>query len=159
MLKELFWIIAFTFIPALELRASIPYGIFRTDLHWTIVFLVAVLANAFLGVLLYFLLDKVIHLFFFIPWFQKMYHKIVERSQKKIHAAVEKWGFWGFVIFIGIPLPGSGTYTAAVGAYALGMGYKRFILANFLGVLIAGIIVTILCLAGGSGFEIFIKKI
>ena len=107
MLKELFWIIAFTFIPALELRASIPYGIFRTDLHWTIVFLVAVLANAFLGVLLYFLLDKVIHLFFFIPWFQKMYHKIVERSQKKIHAAVEKWGFWGFVIFIGIPLPRS----------------------------------------------------
>ena len=84
MIKEILELIGITLIPGLELRASIPYGILQTELHWFTIFFICVIVNIILGVIIYFLLDKVVHLFFFWKWFHKLYHKIVERSQKKI---------------------------------------------------------------------------
>jgi len=60
-------------------------------------------------------------------------------------------------LFIGIPLPGSGVYTGALGAYVLGFGYKRFIIASTIGVLIAGIIVTAIMLTGSELFHFLVK--
>ena len=88
-----------------------------------------------------------------------MYNKYVEKTQKKIHKYVEKYGTLGVAIFIGIPLPGSGVYSGAIGSYVLGLSYKKFILAAILGVLIAGIIVTIVTLIGGNGLAVFIKPV
>ncbi|GAH86941.1 unnamed protein product, partial [marine sediment metagenome] len=67
---------------------------------------------------------------------------------RKIEPYVRKYGTFGVSLFIGLPLPGSGSYTGALGAYLLGLGYKKFVIANIIGVVIAGIIVTILTLAG-----------
>ena len=58
MLTEILWLIAITLLPFLELRASIPYGILSTDLSWPVVFLVCVVANAILGPVVYFFIDK-----------------------------------------------------------------------------------------------------
>ncbi|MFH1830463.1 MAG: small multi-drug export protein, partial [Pseudomonadota bacterium] len=77
----------------------------------------------------------------------------VMRAQTKIHPYVEKWGAVGVALFVAIPLPGSGSYTGSVGAYMLGMSYRRFILANTLGVIIAGIAVTAITLTGLELFE------
>jgi len=157
MLIEILELIGITLIPGLELRASIPFGILMTDLHWLLVFFVCVIVNILLGIVVYFLLDKVVHLFFFWNWFHKLYHKFVERAQKKIHPLVEKYGVLGVAIFVGIPLPGSGVYTGALGSYVLGLGYRRFILASILGVIIAGVIVTTVMLTGNGLLNIFIK--
>ena len=64
-------------------------------------------------------------------------------TQRKIKPLVDKYGLFGVSLFIAIPLPGSGSYTGAVAAYILGIGYKKFILANLIGVIIAGTIVTL----------------
>jgi uncharacterized membrane protein len=157
MIQEILELIGVTLLPGLELRASIPYGILQTELHWVLVFLICVIVNIILGIVVYFLLDKVVHLFFFWKWFHDIYHKIVERAQNKVHKYVEKYGTIGLGLFIGIPLPGSGVYTGALGAYVLGFGYKKFILASIIGVLIAGIIVTAIMLSGAGVFNLFIK--
>ena len=157
MLKEILELIGVTLLPGLELRASIPFGILQTELHWFSVFIICVIVNILLGIVVYFLLDKVVHLFFFWEWFHRIYHKIVERAQKKVHKYVEKYGTIGLGLFIGIPLPGSGVYTGALGAYVLGFGYKRFIIASTIGVLIAGIIVTAIMLTGSELFHILVK--
>ncbi len=133
-----------TMLPFLELRASIPYGINVLRLPWLTVFIVCVIANMILGILVYFMLDKFINFFLRFKIIEIPYKKIVLRTQKKIHGYVEKYGEIGVAIFIGIPLPGSGVYTGALGAYILGLKFKKFIIANIIGVLIAGIIVTIL---------------
>lgn len=159
MIQEMLLIIGLTLLPAFELRASIPYGIFFTDLHWTFVFVLAVLVNTLLGPLIYFLVDKVVHLFFFMKWFEKLYNKILKRSQKKIEKHVDKWGELGLALFIGIPLPGSGSYTGAIGAYVLGLSFKKFIIANLIGVLLAASVVTLICLLGGNGWELFVKSV
>ena len=150
-------IILVTFLPLLELRASIPYGILALNVNWVVVFLTAIVANIILGLVVYWILDKFIHLIIKIKPLGKFYHKTVERTQKKIHKTVEKYGELGVAIFIGIPLPMSGVYTGALGAYLLGLGYKKFMIANIIGVLFAAIIVTLVTLTGAEAFNFLIK--
>jgi uncharacterized membrane protein len=116
-----------------------------------------VITNIILAPIIYFFLDKIIHFFFFIKPFKKTYDYYITKTQKKIHKYVEKYGEIGVAIFIGIPLPGSGVYSGALAAYILGMNYKDFIKAAIIGVLIAGIIVTIISLTGNEAFNMFIK--
>lgn len=156
MQSEILILIGLTLLPFLELRASIPYGILNTDLSWMIVFLVCVIANIILAPIVYFFLDKIVHLFFFIKPFERFYTRKVEKTQKKIHKYVEKYGEIGLAIFIAVPLPGSGVYTGAIAAYVLGMSYKDFIKAAAIGVLIAGVIVTAISLTGNEAFKFLI---
>jgi len=153
---ELIWI---TLLPFLELRASIPYGILVKNMGTLTVFLVCVITNILLAPVLYVFLDKFVHLFFYFKPIEKMYNRYVEKTQKKIQKYVDKYGTVGVAIFIGIPLPGSGVYSGAIGSYVLGLGFKKFILAAIAGVLIAGTIVTIVTLIGGNGLAIFIKPV
>ncbi len=158
-MNDILILIALTLIPFLELRASIPYGIFKTDLHWTIVFIVCVLFNMILAPIIYFFLDKIIHLFLKIKPINKCWQWWTNRTQKRIKKYVDKYGELGVAIFIGIPLPGSGVYSGALGSYLLGLSYKKFIKAAIIGVLIAGIIVLIVSLTGAEALKIFVKSI
>ena len=145
MLKEILILFLITLVPFVELRGSIPYGISVLGLNWFIVFLIAVISNALIGPLIYFLLDKLIHNFLLKnKWFSNIYNKIIERTQRKIKKYVNKYGEIGIAIFIAVPLPGTGSYSAALGSYLIGLNFKKFIIANLIGVLIAGIIVTLI---------------
>lgn len=153
---EIIWL---TLVPALELRASIPYGILARQMNVVSVFLICTATNIMLAPAVYLFLDKFIHLFFFIKPFEKIYNKYVERTQKKIHKYVKKYGWLGVALFIGVPLPGSGVYSGAVASYILGLNFKKFMIAAVLGVLIAGTIVTLVTVLGANSMSIFIKQI
>jgi len=159
MLREIITLIIITFLPIFELRASIPYGILKYQMHWLPVFIIAVLANIAIGMIVYFLLDKCIHLVVHIKWINRIYQHFVVKTQKKIKPYVDKYGTLGVAIFIGIPLPGSGVYTGALGSYLLGLGYKRFFIADVIGVLIAAIAVTLIVLFGSGAWNFFINVI
>lgn len=152
-------IILLTFMPFLELRASIPYGIFNTDLNWVVVALIAIITNVIVAVFVYLFVNYILHLFLKIKYIEKVYHRIVERTQKKVHPYVEKYGVIGLAIFTGIPLPGSGVYTGGLGAYLLGFDFKDYMLASAIGVIIAGIVVTIISITGSEVFSFLIKVI
>ncbi|MBU1974527.1 MAG: small multi-drug export protein [Nanoarchaeota archaeon] len=151
--------IALTLLPFLELRASIPYGVFNTDLSLTAIFFICVLTNILLAPLIYFFLNNIIYLFLKINFINKLYQKTVSRVQRKAHKYVEKYGILGLAIFIGVPLPGSGVYSGALAAYILGFKFKDFFKAAVIGVLIAGVIVLLVSTAGESALSFMIKKI
>ena len=134
-----------TLVPALELRASIPYGIFA-GYFWPYVVSVCVIANIVLGVLVFIFLDRFVHLFLRWRLLARLYDYYVARTQRKIQRHVERWGELGVAVFIGIPLPGSGVYTGALAAYVLGMSCRKFIVADIIGVVIAATVVTVACL-------------
>ena len=159
MLYELALLFILTFIPALELRYTIPAGILAGKINlpfgmsltgyglpWYYVVPVVFIANILVGPLMYFILHYVVKLFLHFKWFSNFYYKVLERSQRKVKESVDKYGIWGVAIFIGVPLPGTGVYTGAIGSYALGMSFKKFIIADIVGVLIAGTAVTLLSL-------------
>jgi uncharacterized membrane protein len=158
-MNEILNLIWITLLPFLELRASIPYGVFQTNLSLTTIFLTAVITNVILALILYIFLDKVIHLFLHISFINKLYQKIVTRTQHKVHKYVEKYGLYGLALFIGIPLPGSGVYSGALAAYLLGFRYKDFMKAAIVGVVVAGIIVLLASTASNNILHIFLKNI
>ena len=158
-MKPILVLILITLIPTLELRASIPYGILRADIHWWVAVLVCVATNIVLGPLVYLFLDKAMGLLLRFQWLNDIYGKTVTRTQRRIQKSVDRYGEMGVTLFIGIPLPGTGSYSGALGAYLLGLGYRRFIIANVIGVLMAGSIVTVVVLSGVEAFRVLIKII
>lgn len=159
MLNKIIELILITLLPFLELRASIPYGILKLQMDWVDVFIICVITNIILGILIYFLLDKFVHFVIKIKPVGRLYHRTVERTQNKIQKYVDKYGEIGVAVFIGIPLPGSGVYTGALGSYLLGLGYKKFIIACIVGVIIAGTAVTLITFFGSEAWRFFIKTV
>ncbi len=150
MLDKIIILVVFTLLPFLELRASIPYGILVLRMPWLSVFIICVITNIFLAPIVFVFLDRVVHLFLRIKHFNNVYYKHVTRTQKRIKRYVDRFGELGIAIFIGIPLPGSGVYSGALGAYILGMKFKNFLKSAIIGILIAGVIVTLASLAGNT---------
>ncbi len=151
----LLWVAFLTLLPGLELRLSIPAGILASTVNLPLgysltglglpileVFVVAVLTNIILGPIVFYALHQFISFFLKFSPIKRCYEFSVKRTQKKVFPLVEKFGIIGIALFIAIPLPGSGSYTGALAAYLLGMESKQFAIANIVGVLIAGIVVT-----------------
>jgi uncharacterized membrane protein len=141
--------------PFTELRFGIPLGIFDGKVALPLglelqgfglpllpVFLVAVLANIFAGLLVFFLLDRAVRLFLRFKFVEKIYDFLVLRVQRKSKKYVEMYGGLGLALFIAVPLPGTGAWTGALAAYVFGMDFKKFAAANAIGVTAAGIIVS-----------------
>jgi uncharacterized membrane protein len=157
-------IILLTFMPLVELRLSIPVGILQGSIHLPygitlnglgmnpiIVFVIAVLSNILLGFALFHIwnsLDKRLRNSFV----KKPYTKFMNKSHRKVKKFVDKYGILGVALFIGIPIPGSGVYAGSLGAFVLGLDRKHFYKATIIGVLIAGILVTLLTVTGMAIF-------
>jgi uncharacterized membrane protein len=158
-MNEILMLIILTLLPFLELRASIPYGIFSTNLGWGWVFMICVLVNIILAPVVYYLFLELIQLFRKIKMIDYCYQKTVVRTQRRVHKYVEKYGVLGLAIFIGIPLPGSGVYSGALAADLLGFKFKDFFKAAIIGVVVAGIIVLLVSVLGNGALEFMIQKV
>ena len=158
-MNEILNLIWITLLPFLELRASIPYGVFKTELSLLTIFLVCVITNIVLAPIVYFILDNFVGLFTKIKFIDRIYQKIVIRTQRRVHKYVEKYGVLGLALFIGVPLPGSGVYSGALAAYLLGFRKRDFFMAAVIGVLIAGTIVLLVSTAGNSALGFMIKNV
>jgi len=150
-------LVLITLIPTLELRASIPFGILKGGMPWWSVVAVCLSTNIVLGPLVYVCLDRAVFLLLKIGWLRGVYKRTVTRTREKIQKSVDRYGEFGVALFIGIPLPGTGSYSGALGAYLIGLGLRKFIIANIIGVLMAGTIVTTIVLSGVETFHILIK--
>ncbi len=159
-MKQIVYLILFTMIPTLELRYSIPYGYgyYSDVLGVPAIVAICILANVALAPIVWVFLDKVVHIFLKVGWINDVYERLVGRAQRNLHTYVERWGTLGLALFIGVPLPGSGVYSGALGAYVLGFGFRQFIVASILGVVIAGAIVTAVVVTGSSAFALFAKS-
>ena len=93
----------------------------------------------------------------FILWFMnrilkwmrnsKHFSKFANWLDKKVEkhkSSIEKYGFWGLVLFVGIPLPGTGAWTGSLIASVLEMDRKKSFLAVILGVIMASIIMMLI---------------
>ena len=148
--------IILSLLPISELRGGIPYGV-ASGLSFQLVFIVSVLANIAVIPLVFLFLDKINSLLLGIQWYNRFFYKNLARAQHKIHKSVEKYGYLGLMIFVAIPLPVTGAYTGALGAWALGMDKKKAFYYISLGVIIAGVIVSLAVYLGIKALSIFIN--
>ena len=126
----------------MELRGAIPFGVVRGLNLWTAI-IASVLGNL---VPVPFIILFIRRIFAWMRAHMPKLDGLVTRMEKKAEknrAAVEKYAFWGLAILVAIPLPGTGAWTGALVAAMMEMRLKRAFPAIVIGVVIAGVIVSI----------------
>ena len=141
-------------IPLLELRFAVPIAV-GMDLPYLPALAVCVLGNMLPVPFIYFFARKC------LVWgsHKKYIHKLCafflekgEKAGKRLVAATGRGGlFLALLLFVGIPIPGTGAWTGTLGASFLDLGIKTTVAAVSLGVILAGIIMAV---ASGSVFHI-----
>ncbi len=154
------WLISalFTLVPIFELRGSIPYAVLN-GMHPIAAYILCVGINALVGPLVYVFLDSLHKLFYKWNWYKGLFDKLVSRARTKVHSQVEKYGYIGIMLFVGIPLPITGAYTGTLGAWILGLDRKKTCLAVLGGVIMSGLIVSLIMYFGAQAHSIFIKQV
>lgn len=140
-LKNYLWVFFLSMVPVLELRAAIPVGA-GLGLEWVANYLICVIGNM---IPVPFILFFIRHI---LEWMKKIPHldKIavwVENKAQKNTPKVQKYASLGLLVFVALPLPGTGAWTGALVAAMLDMRMKYAIPSIFCGVLIAGLIMSL----------------
>ena len=141
-------------VPVLELRGAVPIAV-GMDLPYLPSLIICIIGNMLPVPIIYLFARK------FLIWGAKQKHignfckKFLEKGEKagrKIVAATGKGGtFVALMLFVGIPLPGTGAWTGTLAASLLDLGPKTTAAAVSLGVIMAGIIMLV---TSGSVFHI-----
>jgi uncharacterized membrane protein len=150
--------VALSLLPISELRGAIPFAVLR-GMDLLPAALIGIAANAAVPAVAYLFLSTFHKLFYRVGAYRRFFDRFVEKARVKVHASVEKYGYWGLLVFVAIPLPVTGAWTGALGAWILGMEKRKSMLAIAGGVIVAGFIVTALVAALGAGAKsIFFKS-
>lgn len=140
-------------LPITELRGALPLALLHYRIDFLTAYFITVIGNMVPVVFIVFLLDPVQKFLsarsrLFRWFFQKLFERTRSRHSKKFEAMEEI----ALVTFVAIPLPMTGGWSGALVAFVFGIPPKKSIPLIFLGVAIAGVIVSILTL----GFKFFI---
>ncbi len=129
-------------VPVVELRGAIPAGV-AAGLPVVAAAIIAVIGNLvpvpfvlmFFRKLLYWMEER-------SSFLKKIAQKLKDKADSK-KEQVLKYEFWGLVLLVAIPFPGTGAWTGAMVAAIVDMQLKRAVPAITLGVIIAGIVVSL----------------
>lgn len=144
-------------LPVSELRGAIPYAL-ANKVSVPVAFLVCTALNMLVAPIVFLFLSTLHGLFQRIRWYERIVSRLLDRAQAKVKAQVDKFGYFGVMLFVAVPLPITGAYTGALGAWVLGLDRKKTFLAVSAGVLIAGIVVTTVASLGIEALSIFVKR-
>lgn len=132
-------------MPINELRGTIPIAIFSFGLSPIEAFFYSVVGNIIpIFFIIWFLPTLASFLSRHFKIFNSFFNWLFERTRKKFYHKYQKYGDWGLIFFVATPLPITGAWTGAVASFLFGIPYWKSIGLIFLGVVIAGFIVTIL---------------
>ena len=142
-MKDILLTFLVAMVPVVELRGAIPFGVVR-GLNLCTAIIASILGNLIPVPFIILFIRKI------FAWMRAHMPKLdglvirMEKKAEKNRAAVEKYAFWGLVILVAIPLPGTGAWTGALVAAMMEMRLKRAFPAIAIGVAIAGVIVSVI---------------
>ncbi len=152
-MKKYFYIFLISMIPIIELRGAIPIG-GAMGLPWYSNYLLCTIGNLLPVPFILILIDKVLQIMKKIPHLDKIALWLEQKGEKN-KGKVTKYATFGLLLFVGIPLPGTGAWTGALVASLIKMDKKRAMLSITGGVLLAGGIVSLITY-GVLGFLSFL---
>ncbi|MEN8254511.1 MAG: small multi-drug export protein [Verrucomicrobiota bacterium] len=141
---------AISTLPIVELRGAIPVGIVAFEMSWWRVYLIAVAGNMIPIPFILLLLGPVSSFLMRFRAGKRFFDWLFARTRKK-SAKIEKYEALGLTLFVAIPLPVTGGWTGAMAAFLMGIPFGKAMLYILMGVMIAGVIMTVLSLLGWIG--------
>ena len=155
MLGAHFGVMICAMLPIIELRGAIPLGA-ALSMPWWLNYICAVVGNMLPIPFILLFVRK------FIAWMTasrvRFFNRIggwLTRKAEKNRGRIEKYSFWGVCLFVAIPLPITGAWTGSLVAATIDMKFWKAMLSCLLGVMIAGVIMTLASYGVVAAFQIF----
>jgi len=143
-------------LPISELRGAIPVGVTLGDLSWQTAALFAVIGNALPVAPLLFGLEPVSNWLRRWPVWERFFTWLFTRTRRR-GGLIEKYGAWGLILFVSIPLPVTGAWTGCAAAFVFGIRPARALPLVLGGILIAAVVVTLITQGIIGGVGLFTK--
>ena len=154
-MKNYIYILLIAMVPIIELRGALPiaYGIHSANPDFNIVlsYIIIAIGNMIPVPFIFFFARRI------LEWgknkkvigrFCQWCHKKGEKGGQKLQEKAGRGLYWALLLFVGIPLPGTGAWTGTLAASFLDMDFKKSVLAVVGGIALASIIVGVLCTLG-----------
>ncbi len=143
-------VIIISMLPIVELRGAIPVAhVF--GMNPFLAYFLSVVGNMIPVIPILLLLGPISRFLMKFKWGKKFFDWVFERTRKRIGEKVEKYETLGLSVFVAIPLPITGAWTGCAGAFLFGIKTRHAFWAILLGVIVAGVIMTILSFLGWIG--------
>ena len=153
-LSDILVVLALAASPISELRGAIPVAITGFHFPWYYAFLLAIIGNLLPVPFILLFLDSISRLLSKVRFFDSILKWLFERTRRR-GKIIERYERIGLALFVAIPLPVTGAWTGSLAAVLLGLRFRHAFLAIFIGVLIAGVIVTCATLLGWTIFGLW----
>lgn len=161
-MKNYIYIFLIAMVPLIELRGAIPvaYGIHTANPDFSLLwsYIIIAIGNILPVPFIYLFARKVLEWGKDKRYIGRFFTWCLEKGEKggqKLKAKAGRGLYWALVLFVGIPLPGTGAWTGTLAASFLDMGFKKSVIAVIGGVALASIIVGLVCTLGfGAVFGI-----
>jgi uncharacterized membrane protein len=147
-MKNIIWVILIAAAPVLELRGSIPFAI-RLGLSPYQAFIASIIGNILPVPILLLLFSPISERLRRLPFLLRFFNWLEDRTKCRANI-VEKYEFWGLVLFVAIPFPTTGAWTGSFAAAIFKMKFKSSLFAISIGVIIAASIVSLISWGGIS---------
>lgn len=154
-IKDYLYIFLISMVPIVELRGAIPvaYAFHQSDPSFSIFwsYIIIAIGNMIPVPFIFFFARRILEwgkdkkvIGKFFSWCLKK----GEKGGEKLQAKAGRGLYWALMLFVGIPLPGTGAWTGTLAASFLDMDFKKSILAVIGGVVLASVIVGVVCILG-----------
>ncbi|MDD5791148.1 MAG: small multi-drug export protein [Erysipelotrichaceae bacterium] len=148
MLTKYLFVFFVSMVPLIELRGAIPIAT-GMGLDLLPSYIIAVIGNMIPVPFIYFFARKVLEWGKDKPLIGKFFSFCLTKGEKAGKKLQEKAGrglFLALLLFVGIPVPGTGAWTGTLGASILDIDFKHSVIAVMLGVLLAGVLMLLVSL-------------
>lgn len=145
------WLVVFiiSVCPILECRLGMFTAIVLLGMNPFVGFLISFIGNIFPIPFILLLINWIFEVLKKVPGIKNLIFWLENKTLKK-RDKIDKYGIWGLLLFVAIPLPGTGGWTGALLASLLKLDKKKSFGVISIGVFIAGLIITILSLLIGN---------
>lgn len=140
MILEIIIAMLWSISPFGEAKVGIPYAIFN-EVNIYLAFVFCLFANILVFPIMLFFLDSINRYFFKWRFYKKSALFVARRAKTGAQKGINKYGFWGLIFFVMIPLPGTGVYAGTIASYIFRIERKKAFWANTIGITLSSIIV------------------
>ena len=140
MLKYLFIAILLSLSPFGEAKVGLPYAMLK-GVNVYLAFSLCLIANILIFPLMYFFLNSLNRYFFKWRPYKKSAVFVARRAKEGAKKGIHKYGYWGLMLFVMIPLPGSGVYAGTIVSYLFRFKKRKAFIANTIGITLSSLIV------------------
>ncbi len=140
MIEDILITMLWSISPLGEAKVGIPIGL-QSDVNPYVIFVAAFVANVLVFPVMIFFLNHVNRYFLRYRSYKKGALWVARRAKKGAKDKIQKYGFWGLMFFVMIPVPGTGVYAGTIATYLFNIERKQAFAANTIGIFFSSVFV------------------